>query len=65
MSLHIIHQFGVLILWMRKELRAQGRKADKTGIQENIECGWEFNIGLVSRKPGSSPGHASNVLDLD
>ena len=50
---------------MRKELLAQGRKADKTGIQENIECGWEVNIGLVSRKPGSSPGHASNVLDLD
>ena len=50
---------------MRKELLAQGCKADKTGVQENIECGWEVNIGLVSRKPGSSAGHASNVLDLD
>ena len=36
-----------------------------TGIQENIECGWKINIGLVSTKSGSSAGHVSNVLDLD
>ena len=50
---------------MRKELLAQGRKTDSdTGAQEDTGCGCEVNrlvSGLVSRKLGSSPGHATKV----